>query len=138
MTADMVALKCKDCGTWLKWCPKDERQFYMPRVEKDQRIDCTDKIKSLEQENTELKKKLENAIIPKFKIGQEVWYVWNKNQLMPFRCVVDRITYDSSKYTKIRYDTSDEYYVGIREQALFATKEEAEQKLAEIKGEKDE
>lgn len=28
MTADMVALKCKDCGVWLKWCPKDERKYY--------------------------------------------------------------------------------------------------------------
>lgn len=28
MTADMVALKCKDCGSWLKWCPKDERKYY--------------------------------------------------------------------------------------------------------------
>lgn len=29
MTANMVALKCKDCGTWLKWCPKDERHKYI-------------------------------------------------------------------------------------------------------------
>ena len=29
LTANMVALKCKDCGNWLKWCPKDERQFYI-------------------------------------------------------------------------------------------------------------
>ena len=29
LTADMVALKCKDCGFWLKWCPKDERKFYL-------------------------------------------------------------------------------------------------------------
>lgn len=29
LTANMVALKCKDCDTWLKWCPKDERQFYL-------------------------------------------------------------------------------------------------------------
>lgn len=28
MTADMVALKCKDCGAWLKWCPKNERKYY--------------------------------------------------------------------------------------------------------------
>lgn len=29
LTADTVALKCKDCGVWLKWCPKDERKFYL-------------------------------------------------------------------------------------------------------------
>ena len=28
LTANMVALKCKDCGSWLKWCPKDERKYY--------------------------------------------------------------------------------------------------------------
>lgn len=33
MTADMVALKCKDCGSWLKWCPKNERQFYINKSE---------------------------------------------------------------------------------------------------------
>ena len=31
MTANMVALKCKDCGAWLKWCPKEERQFYITK-----------------------------------------------------------------------------------------------------------
>lgn len=29
LTADMVALKCKDCGAWLKWCPKNERINYL-------------------------------------------------------------------------------------------------------------
>lgn len=29
LSADMVALKCEDCGFWLKWCPKDERKFYL-------------------------------------------------------------------------------------------------------------
>lgn len=36
LTADMVvALKCKDCDSWLKWCPKDERQFYLNKQSKD-------------------------------------------------------------------------------------------------------
>lgn len=38
MTADQVALKCADCGKWLKWCPKDERKFYLKKVDKDQQI----------------------------------------------------------------------------------------------------
>lgn len=33
LTADMVALKCKDCGVWLKWCPKNERVNYL-KIEK--------------------------------------------------------------------------------------------------------
>lgn len=35
MSADMVALKCKDCGVWLKWCPKDERKDYIHKYPKD-------------------------------------------------------------------------------------------------------
>lgn len=38
MTANQVALKCADCGKWLKWCPKDERKFYLKKVDKDQQI----------------------------------------------------------------------------------------------------
>ena len=29
VTANQVALKCGDCGKWLKWCPKDERPRYI-------------------------------------------------------------------------------------------------------------
>ena len=29
LTADKVALKCANCGRWLKWCPKNERQQYI-------------------------------------------------------------------------------------------------------------
>lgn len=36
MTADMVALKCKDCGSWLKWCPKDERKYYYANTQQKQ------------------------------------------------------------------------------------------------------
>ena len=81
------------------------------------------------QELAELK---ENAIVPKFKIGQEVWHVYNKYQKYPFRCVIDKIVYDSSKNHKFRYDTSGELYVGIKEEDLFATEEEAQAKLKEI------
>ena len=35
LNADMVALKCKDCGAWLKWCPKDERQFYINKKQEN-------------------------------------------------------------------------------------------------------
>lgn len=36
LTADMVALKCKDCGSWLKWCPKDERKYYYANTQQKQ------------------------------------------------------------------------------------------------------
>lgn len=36
LTADMVALKCKSCGKWLKWCPKDERKYYYANTQQKQ------------------------------------------------------------------------------------------------------
>lgn len=36
LTANMVALKCKDCGSWLKWCPKDERKYYYANTQQKQ------------------------------------------------------------------------------------------------------
>lgn len=36
LSADMVALKCKDCGSWLKWCPKDERKYYYANTQQKQ------------------------------------------------------------------------------------------------------
>ena len=35
LNANMVALKCKDCGFWLKWCPKEDRQYYLNKQPKD-------------------------------------------------------------------------------------------------------
>ena len=40
LTANMVALKCKDCGNWLKWCPKDERQFYINKKQDNKVEQC--------------------------------------------------------------------------------------------------
>lgn len=40
MTANIVALKCKDCGAWLKWCPKDERQFYINKNQDNKFEEC--------------------------------------------------------------------------------------------------
>ena len=29
MDAPQVALRCADCGRWIKWCPKEERNLYL-------------------------------------------------------------------------------------------------------------
>lgn len=34
MDAPQVALKCAKCGKWLKWCPKDERKYYLGEFKK--------------------------------------------------------------------------------------------------------
>lgn len=39
LNADMVALKCSKCGTWLKWCPKSDREFYFAKTTSQTRED---------------------------------------------------------------------------------------------------
>ena len=62
LTANQVALRCGDCGKWLKWCPKDERQRYIgekpPKTSKQDKktlqslilIDKADRVDLLEKE----------------------------------------------------------------------------------------
>lgn len=92
------------------------------------------------KENEELKSQLSKAIVSKFEIGQECWYVFNRYQREPIRCVIDRIYYDSDKNCKLRYDTSDSCYGGYggcKEEHLFPTQAEAQAKLDEIRRKED-
>lgn len=95
-------------------------------------IEEVTKREKLEQELAELKQK---AIVPKYQVGQVLFRI-DFGAIVPF--VVNEI------YVHIKVDKtiSIQYfdYVGlvIEENELFTTKEEAEQKLAEIKGDKDE
>jgi hypothetical protein len=114
---------CADC-TFLDSCLKKDEPLYSRCCEQYLR----DRIAELEEQ-------LKNAIVPKFKMGQEVWYVWNKSQLIPFKCKIEKIVYDSSKNYKLKYDS--EHYICMQEQHLFATKEEAQAKLEELQGERD-
>ena len=79
------------------------------------------KIAELEEENLRLKDQLKNAIVPKFNVGQKVYYIDNYKI---YSFVVSKI---KNRY----YDDKDwKYY----EFELFYTKEEAEAKLKELKG----
>ena len=91
----------------------------------------------LDQANERLK----GAIVPKFKVGQECYYVYTKSQLRPFNVKIGRITFDTDKKNKIMYDSDfeddDSYfekYYGMKECNLFATEQEAQAKLKEIQG----
>ena len=90
-----------------------------------------DLLNQQDQKIQELEYRLSNCIEPKFRIGQEVWYVWNKSQRTPFRCIIDNIVYDSSKNYKLKYDS--EHYICMQEEHLFATEAEAKEKLEELK-----
>ena len=111
-----------------------------------------DKMQELDlvkQENNDLKQELaelkQKAIVPKFKVGQEVWVndwtgqlrfgriyeVQTNAALHDQRPLITYLVYFYGAYEDD--DRENDYY---EEKEVFATKEEAEQKLAEI-GEKD-
>lgn len=94
-------------------------------IEKQQK-----RIAELEQELAELKEK---AIVPKFKIGQEVWAVsvLRLNNIDSF--IITEICYcaDYGLYYKTNLGINlYEYYFDV-----FTTLEEAEKKLQELRGE---
>ena len=90
-------------------------------------------IHNLKNELAELKQK---AIMPKFKIGQEVWFVsdpYTARYAKVRHMKIEEISISSIFVERgVMYAGDD--WAGISESELFATKEEAEQKLAEIGG----
>ena len=98
-------------------------------TEKDQRI------AELEQELAELKEKAIDR--PKFKHLEEYWYIENNpycdNELQVFNGKVMEIicAYDEDWLYEYRFDTSCRY---IEEDNIFATEQEAQDKLKEIQG----
>ena len=90
-----------------------------------------------------LKAKLENAIIFKFKKGQEVWYIFDDDgEIKPIieKGIIGYYDYNDYEIPTIEYFISDDgtrdtVHCYIDEKYVFSTKEEAEQKLRELKGE---
>ena len=93
------------------------------------------RIAKLEQELAELKEKAIDR--PKFKHLEEYWYIENNpycdNELQVFNGKVMEIicAYDEDWLYEYRFDTSCRY---IEEDNIFATEQEAQEKLKEIKG----
>ena len=97
--------------------------------------ELNDKVKELEQELAELKEKAIDR--PKFKHLEEYWYIENNpycdNELQVFNGKVMEIicAYDEDWLYEYRFDTSCRY---IEEDNIFATEQEAQEKLKEIRG----
>lgn len=94
----------------------------------------TDKVKDLEQQLAELKQK---AIVPKFSLGQTCFIIW-ENDIISARIekIIMKLSKDEEE-NSIFYSITNQYGYALRfpEEQIFATKEEAEQRLKEIKGE---
>ena len=96
-------------------------------IEKQQK-----RIAELEQELAELKEK---AIVPRFKIGQRVWWIdkrlnnYNEKEYEIVSYLIDSIVVTNKQF---RYYGNDGYWHGDDE--LYATEQEAQEKLKEIQG----
>ena len=124
-------------GVDSKWFIKDNEQ--LPHL-----LDCYQscvRLNEFSERIVELEEQLKNAIVPKFKVGQTV-YTFNKNTECVYELCIKIIRIEIneiSKFNSLVYlaeRLEDGNFFGYFEVELFATKEEAEQKLAEIKGEK--
>lgn len=99
-------------------------------------LDCYQSCVRLNQQSqriAELEEQLKNAIVPKFKVGQEVWFISMTNYVCNF--IIQELQYTlccdgRSGICYFSKDNLEEY-----EWNLFATREEAEQRLKELKGE---
>lgn len=112
----------------------------------ESKLDLKNKIAYLNQELAELKQK---AIVPKFKVGQEIYVI--DDYFRVTSAIIERITIcrensiSEGETSYVHYLANlgekyewDERYLMLYGEEISLTKEEAEQKLAEIKGEKDE
>lgn len=95
-------------------------------IEKQQK-----RIAELEQELAELKEK---AIVPKFKVGQEVYY-YHIARNKTYSGLVEDIQYFATRSGIFyRIPNLQRDYFWIREDELFVTEQEAQAKLKEMKG----
>lgn len=97
-------------------------------------IEEVTKREKIEQQLAELK---QNANIPKYQIGQKVFIILDGTvKETNIDSIIIFAGNELSYYCK--YVDGKRIYLELAEDEIFTTKEEAEQKLAEIKGEKDE
>lgn len=93
------------------------------------------------QRIAELEEQLKNAIVPKFKVGQEIWGI---TPLMSWK--IKRIEWHKFnggagdvvvEIYRLGHDRTDDYnccIMPVDSDRFFATKEEAQAKLQELKG----
>lgn len=91
--------------------------------------DLWNRIQEKNKRIAELEEQLKNAIVPKFNVGQIVWYIYG-NKIKSF--TISKIEIEIKFALIIAYSNP---YVYQFEENCFATKEEAQAKLEELKGE---
>ncbi len=110
-----------------KWHIEDLDKFIEEQISKKRKLN--DILWKMVQELAELKQK---AIVPKYQVGQTLFRI-DFGAIVPFIVNEVYVHIKADKTISIQYFD----YIGlvIEENELFTTREEVEQKLAEIKGE---
>ena len=113
-------------------------------TEKDFEFDmetACDLLNQQDQRIAELEEQLKNAIVPKFKVGQEIWEI---TPLMSWK--IKRIEWHKfnggngdvvMEIYRLGHDGTDDYnccIMPVDNDRFFATKEEAQAKLEELRG----
>lgn len=112
---------------------------------------CLQTIKNINMQNANMRNELaelkQKAIVPKFRTYQPIFYItqyYTSTKGNPEYDIISDKYYVAENENEIilgwnyAKDFNQRKYYYVRKDWVFATKEEAEQKLAEIKGEKDE
>lgn len=92
-------------------------------------------LKAKDQQIAELEEQLKNAIVPKYKIEQEVFVIYEG---IVKKTTINSITiFEGNEFSYYcKHIDGERFYLELEEQDLFATKAEAEAKLRELQGEK--
>ncbi len=111
----------------------DNKELRLYECQSDMMSDICSLLNKQDQRIAELEERLKNAIVPKFKVGQEVWWIdtimnsFNEQRYRIESYLIDSIVITNKQF---RYYGDDGLWLGDNE--LFATKEEAEAKLKEL------
>lgn len=90
-----------------------------------------EELKEKDKRIAELEEQLKNAIVPKFKVGQEVWFVYGKGIK---KCTIFMLHIDKGGVVYEGYVDDTRYSICCKDKSVYATKEEAEAKLQQMKG----
>ena len=92
-------------------------------------------LKEKDQRISELEEQLKNAIVPKFKVGDIVYFLSRVFRDEPLEVCSFEVSKISILKNGIYYSATISGNGSIAEKECFATKEEAQAKLEELKGE---
>ena len=142
---EKIEYECDSCvikkqNQHIKKLEKENETLLRISEKNRQKISEVDKWRlELQKENAELKQKLENAIVPKFKVGDEIWIIKRIKKEVANGKIIKKYLYfnggtpenlRNENRWRIRLKNNSE--VTKKEYELFYTREEAEEALKKL------